>query len=165
MTQNRGAKAQGVLGGEGGVGEDASGAVCPPYTDLHSYILTRPRALEGIARVGRKREARYGLLTALGMDAQGRLALGYERGEAGESGHGGDAEGHGRLGFPALPGHGPALGRGRKTHKNHDLTHQGASFKSVLTKTALSFCQWRRRKHEKHVHRHSWQQRGKPRCD
>jgi hypothetical protein len=44
------------------------------------------------------------------------------RGEPGESGHGGDAEGHGGLGFPALPGHGPALGRGRKTHKNSDLT-------------------------------------------
>jgi hypothetical protein len=33
-----GAKAQRVLGGEGGLGEDASGAVRPPYT----YILTRP---------------------------------------------------------------------------------------------------------------------------
>ena len=32
------------------------------------------------------------------------------------------AKGHGRLSFPALPGHGPALGRGRKTHKNRDLT-------------------------------------------
>jgi hypothetical protein len=32
------------------------------------------------------------------------------------------AKGHGGLGFPALPGHGPALGRGRKTHKNSDLT-------------------------------------------
>ena len=32
------------------------------------------------------------------------------------------AKGHGRLGFPALPGRGPALGRGRKTHKNRDLT-------------------------------------------
>ena len=32
------------------------------------------------------------------------------------------AKGHGRLGFPALPGHEPALGRGRKTHKNRDLT-------------------------------------------
>jgi hypothetical protein len=32
------------------------------------------------------------------------------------------AKGHGRLGFPALPGHGPALGRGRETHKNRDLT-------------------------------------------
>jgi hypothetical protein len=37
-----GAKAQGVLGGEGGVGEDASGAVCPPYTNAYTYILTRP---------------------------------------------------------------------------------------------------------------------------
>jgi len=35
---------------------------------------------------------------------------------------GGDAKGHGGLGFPALPGHGPALGRGRETHKNRDLT-------------------------------------------
>jgi hypothetical protein len=32
------------------------------------------------------------------------------------------AKGHGGLGFPALPGHGPALGRGRETHKNRDLT-------------------------------------------
>jgi hypothetical protein len=32
------------------------------------------------------------------------------------------AEGHGRLGFPALPGHEPALDRGRKTHKNRNLT-------------------------------------------
>jgi hypothetical protein len=32
------------------------------------------------------------------------------------------AKGHGRLGFPALPGHEPALGCGRETHKNHDLT-------------------------------------------
>jgi hypothetical protein len=37
-----GAKAQGVLGGEGGVGEDASGAVCPPYTNAYTYFLTRP---------------------------------------------------------------------------------------------------------------------------
>jgi hypothetical protein len=35
---------------------------------------------------------------------------------------GGDAKGHGGLGFPVLPGHGPALGRGRETHKNRDLT-------------------------------------------
>ena len=40
---------------------------------------------------------------------------------------GGDAKGHGGLGFPALPGHGPALGRGRKTHKNRDLTGHGPS--------------------------------------
>ena len=32
------------------------------------------------------------------------------------------AKGHGGLGFPALPGHRPALGRGRKTYKNRDLT-------------------------------------------
>jgi hypothetical protein len=90
VTQNCGAKAQGVLGGEGGVGEDASGAVRSPHTNPYTYILTRPRALEGIARVGRKREAGYELLTALGMDARGRLALGYahlvaygERGFAG----------------------------------------------------------------------------------
>jgi hypothetical protein len=31
-------------------------------------------------------------------------------------------KGHGGLGFPALPGHGPALGRGRETHKNRNLT-------------------------------------------
>jgi hypothetical protein len=40
-----GAKAQGVLGGEGGVGEDASRAVCPPYTNAYTYILTRPGSL------------------------------------------------------------------------------------------------------------------------
>ena len=50
------------------------------------------------------------------------IHLDTTRGEPGESGHGGDAEGHGGLGFPALPGHGPALGRGRETHKNRDLT-------------------------------------------
>lgn len=49
------------------------------------------------------------------------------RGEPGESGHGGDAEGHGGLGFPALPGHEPALGRGRETHKNRDLTRSYSS--------------------------------------
>jgi len=27
---------KGVLGGEGGAGEDASGAVCPPYTDSYT---------------------------------------------------------------------------------------------------------------------------------
>jgi hypothetical protein len=32
-----GAKAQGLLGGEGGVGEDASGAVRPPYTDSYTH--------------------------------------------------------------------------------------------------------------------------------
>ena len=31
-----GAEAQGVLGGEGDAGEDASGAVCPPYTDPYT---------------------------------------------------------------------------------------------------------------------------------
>jgi hypothetical protein len=35
---------------------------------------------------------------------------------------GGDAKGHGGLGFPVLPGHRPTLGRGRETHKNRDLT-------------------------------------------
>jgi hypothetical protein len=35
--------AQGVLGGEGDAREDASGAVCPPYTNAYTYILTRPR--------------------------------------------------------------------------------------------------------------------------
>jgi putative transposase len=34
--------AQGVLGGEGDAREDASGAVCPPYTNAYTYILTRP---------------------------------------------------------------------------------------------------------------------------
>ncbi len=42
MTQNCGVKAQGVLRGEGGVGEGASGAVRPPYTNAYAYILTRP---------------------------------------------------------------------------------------------------------------------------
>jgi putative transposase len=37
-----GAKAQGVLGGEGDAREDASGAVCPPYTNAYTYFLTRP---------------------------------------------------------------------------------------------------------------------------
>jgi hypothetical protein len=50
-------------------------------------------------------------------------------------------------------------------HRDEQTLRQDASSKSVLTKTVLPFCQWRRRKHEKHVHRHSWQQRGKPRCD
>jgi hypothetical protein len=45
VTQNCGAKAQGLLGGEGGVGEDASGAVCPPYTNAYTYILTQPKIL------------------------------------------------------------------------------------------------------------------------
>jgi len=35
---------------------------------------------------------------------------------------GGDAKGHGGLGFPVLPGHRPTLGRGRETHKNRNLT-------------------------------------------
>jgi len=35
---------------------------------------------------------------------------------------GGDAKGHGGLGFQTLPGHRPTLGRGRETHKNRDLT-------------------------------------------
>jgi len=34
--------AQGVLGGEG---DAASGAVCPPYTNAYTYILTRPGAM------------------------------------------------------------------------------------------------------------------------
>ena len=42
------------------------------------------------------------------------------------------AKGHGGLGFPALPGHGPALGRGRETHKNCDLTFSEA--REVLEK-------------------------------
>jgi hypothetical protein len=45
-----GAKAQGVLGGEGDAGEDASGAVCPPYTNAYTYILTRPRG-QGLLQV------------------------------------------------------------------------------------------------------------------
>jgi hypothetical protein len=36
---------------------------------------------------------------------------------------GGDAKGHGGLGFQTLPGHRPTLGRGRETHKNSDLTY------------------------------------------
>ncbi|WP_269801864.1 hypothetical protein [Thermus sediminis] len=49
-------------------------------------------ALEGIARVGRKRETGYELLTALGMDVQGRLALGYAHLVA-----------YGERGFASLP--------------------------------------------------------------
>jgi hypothetical protein len=47
------------------------------FLDLSPVRKPHARALEGIARVGRRREAGYELLTALGMDAQGRLALGY----------------------------------------------------------------------------------------
>jgi hypothetical protein len=50
-----GEEAQGVLGGEGGVGEDASGAVCPPYTNAYTYILTRPSSSFKSARVRRGR--------------------------------------------------------------------------------------------------------------
>jgi putative transposase len=32
---------KGFSRGEGGAGEDASGAVCPPYTNAYTYILTR----------------------------------------------------------------------------------------------------------------------------
>jgi putative transposase len=35
------------------------------------------------------------------------------------------------LGFPALPGHEPALGRGRETHKNRDLTPKGLPLRSL----------------------------------
>jgi hypothetical protein len=35
---------------------------------------------------------------------------------------GGDAKGHGGLGFQTLPGHRPTLGHGRETHKNRNLT-------------------------------------------
>ena len=45
-----------------------------------------------------------------------------ERGESSQPGHGGGTQGHGGLGVQALHGHGPALGRGRETHKNRDLT-------------------------------------------
>jgi hypothetical protein len=38
--------AQGILGGEGGAGEGASGAVCPPYTNAYTYFLTRPDSPE-----------------------------------------------------------------------------------------------------------------------
>ncbi len=48
-------------------------------------------ALEGIARVGRKRETGYELLTALGMDVQGRL-VGYAHLVA-----------YGERGFASLP--------------------------------------------------------------
>ena len=47
-----GAKAQGVLGGEGDAGEDASGAVCPPYTNAYTYFLTRPGFLASLAKLG-----------------------------------------------------------------------------------------------------------------
>jgi hypothetical protein len=62
------------------------------FLDLSPVRKPHARALEGIARVGRKREAGYELLTALGMDAQGRLALGYAHLVA-----------YGERGFASLP--------------------------------------------------------------
>ena len=60
------------------------------FLDLSPVRKPHARAPEGIARVEGRREAGYELLTALGMDARGRLALGYahpvaygERGFAG----------------------------------------------------------------------------------
>jgi putative transposase len=49
-----GAKAQGVLGGEGDAREDASGAVCPPYTNAYTYILTRPSPRAKKRKLGAK---------------------------------------------------------------------------------------------------------------
>jgi transposase len=62
------------------------------FLDLSPVRKPHARALEGIARVGRKREAGYELLTALGMDARGRLALGYAHLVA-----------YGERGFASLP--------------------------------------------------------------
>ena len=58
---------------------------------------------------------------------------------------GGDAKGHGGLGFPALPGHGPALGRGRETHKNRNLT----TWRNRFTSRALPCICFSERKREK----------------
>jgi hypothetical protein len=55
---------------------------------------------------------------ALGTQGPGGFPQG---GEPSEPGYGGDAEGYGKPGFPALPGHEPAVGHRRKTCKNHDL--------------------------------------------
>ncbi|WP_232822426.1 hypothetical protein [Thermus sediminis] len=62
------------------------------FLDLSPVRKPHARALEGIARVGRKRETGYELLTALGMDVQGRLALGYAHLVA-----------YGERGFASLP--------------------------------------------------------------
>ncbi len=45
--------------------------------DLSPVAKPYARALEGIARVGKERRPGYELLTALGLDPAGRLALGY----------------------------------------------------------------------------------------
>jgi hypothetical protein len=45
--------------------------------DLSPVAKPYARALEGIARVGKDRRPGYELLTALGLDPAGRLALGY----------------------------------------------------------------------------------------
>ncbi|WP_232822476.1 transposase [Thermus sediminis] len=61
------------------------------FLDLSPVRKPHARALEGIARVGRKRETGYELLTALGMDVQGRL-VGYAHLVA-----------YGERGFASLP--------------------------------------------------------------
>lgn len=45
--------------------------------DLSPVSKPYARAMEGISRVGKGRRRGYELLTALGMDSEGRLALGY----------------------------------------------------------------------------------------
>jgi putative transposase len=80
-----GAKAQGVLGGEGGVGEDASGAVCPPYTNAYTYFLTRPSA-QGVGVGARLHEPPdQGLIRAVGC------GVGLGPGPGGQ-GHGGGGQ-------------------------------------------------------------------------
>jgi SAM-dependent methyltransferase len=64
-----GAKAQGVLGGEGDAREDASGAVCPPYTNAYTYILIRPRlaALRGLGLGPEDRVLKVGAGTGVAL--------------------------------------------------------------------------------------------------
>ncbi len=60
--------------------------------DLSPVAKPYARALEGIARVGKDRRPGYELLTALGLDPAGRLALGYAHLVA-----------YGERGFASLP--------------------------------------------------------------
>lgn len=60
--------------------------------DLSPVAKPYARALEGIARVGKERRPGYELLTALGLDPAGRLALGYAHLVA-----------YGEKGFASLP--------------------------------------------------------------
>jgi hypothetical protein len=98
-----GAKAQGVLGGEGDAREDASGAVCPPYTNAYTYILTRPGQLQRPAPPGGEL-----LLQALGYPGD-RVLTDAHPGQALRDGRylaGGDPlQVHLQHRFLHLPGH------------------------------------------------------------